>query len=137
MRRHNYEELYFEYLALKSATKLELMDFAKQKNINYSQLSRNFNDIKRSQDLEAFRLKNPTILLQAQANVERALQTVKLKPEFKASYSLDALKAIADREGLSPAASVINIQNTNTQNTALVPLFAGESPDLKQLLGGE
>ncbi len=62
-----------------------------------------------------------------------------MSAQFKAQFSLEAMKAIADREGLSPQANVIQIQNNNTaqSNAAIVPIFAEQSADFKALLGGE
>jgi hypothetical protein len=132
-RNHNYKALWLEYLsAYKSEGKTQV-EFCKDKDLEPTMISRHFAELKREAQIDLFKRRNTGILLKAQSNVHKALEADQVKPEF----SLDAYKAIADREGLSPQAQIINIQNQATAGVVLAPFFSQPDDDLKNLLGGE
>ena len=112
-------------------------NFSKKMGVNASQASTNWAEFKRQEKLAQFRTKNTDLLLKSQDNIERALSDIELDSKFQASFSLDALKAIADREGMSPQASILNITASANANAVSAPLFATESDDFKKLMGGE
>lgn len=136
--KFNYEELYQEFCHLKSVKELTLNDFAAERNLNASNLSTRFAEFKRQAQLNIFRGRNPEILVKAQSNVSEALENGKLKPQFRAEFALNTLKAIADREGMSPQAQIINIKTMAAAigQAITVPLFGEEPEQFKELLGG-
>jgi hypothetical protein len=80
----------------------------------------------------------PKLLSLALQNVKEALleppdrEVAKLRTGIsvtdKAKLSLDAAATMADRLGMSPAATIINLQQNNNNKTVIAPLFE-QAPD--------
>lgn len=129
--KHDYEALYLEYRQLAKATSLPQYAFAKQKGIHAVTLSKQFAAIKRGLQMDAFKTRNPGILLKAQAKVNAALDDPELDPKF----ALETYKAVADREGLSPAAVTVALQNNVAVSVTIPPIFPEDfSKELKGML---
>lgn len=129
--KYDYEELYLEYRQLAKATGLTQRAFAEQKGVHYVTLSKNFATVKRTLQMETFKRRNPAILLKAQAKVEAALNDPEVDPKF----ALETYKAVADREGLSPAAVTVALQNNVAVSVTIPPIFPEDfSKELKGML---
>jgi hypothetical protein len=140
--KHDYKALYLEFCAIRANSGITEKAYCAERGLNPTYTSSRFADLKREAEIAIFKRKNTEILVKAQQNVENALGDEGLPAEFQAKYSLETYKAVADREGLSPQANIINIQNSaNAQAAAvIVPLFAGSSEDeddFRKLMGGE
>src|SRR5271157_3146098 len=131
VKKRDYKSLWEEYITIAKPAGLSSVQFCEQKKIPYSTVADNFAKLKREAEIAVFRAKNPELLLKAQANVENALNSDEVDPRF----SLKTLEVIADREGLSPAAQIINIQAQATAGFVLAPMFASPTNELKKLLG--
>jgi hypothetical protein len=129
--KYDYEELYLEYRQIAKATSLTQRAFAEQKGLHPVTLSKQFAAIKRNIQMDAFKTRNPGILLKAQAKVNAALDDPELDPKF----ALETYKAVADREGLSPAAVTVALQNNVAVNVSIPPIFPEDfSKELKGML---
>ncbi len=136
----DYKALWFEFCAMKSKSPITYDQFAQLKGVNNNTLSVYFSQIKREEEMRIIRERNPELITLAQGRIRDALVSgAGVKEDQIASFSLDAYKAVADREGLSPQASIINITNSaNAQAAAVaVPIFATNTDEFKNLLGGE
>ena len=129
--KHDYEALYLENRQLAKATGMTQRAFAESKGIHYVTISKQFTIIKRGLQMDAFKTRNPGILLKAQAKVNAALDDPELDPKF----ALETYKAVADREGLSPAAVTVALQNNVAVSIAIPPIFPEDfSKELKGML---
>lgn len=121
----DYHALWVEFANDYKAKGKTLGTFCADKGFDYATVSTKFAELKRQAGLELFKSKNIQILLRSQANVKKAVNSTEFDPEFQAKYSLEALKAIADREGLSPQAATINITQQTATKITVAPLFDG------------
>lgn len=129
--KYDYDELYLEYRQLAKATALTQREFAEQKGVHPVTLSKQFAAIKRNIQMDAFKTRNPGILLKAQAKVNAALDDPELDPKF----ALETYKAVADREGQSPAAVTVALQNNVAVSVTIPPIFPEDfSKELKGML---
>lgn len=125
MTKYDYEALYDEFYRDKAKTGMTQYAFAESKGIHPKQLCRAFGQIKREIQMQAFKHKNPRLLLKAQRNLEKALDD----PEADPRLSLEAYKAVSDREGLSPNAVNVAIQNNMTTIIKVQPILAASEDD--------
>lgn len=129
--KYDYDELYLEYRQLAKSTALTQREFAISKEIHPVTLSKQFAAIKRNIQMDAFKTRNPGILLKAQAKVNAALNDPELDPKF----ALETYKAVADREGQSPAAVTVALQNNVAVSVTIPPIFPEDfSKELKGML---
>lgn len=143
--KHDYEQLWLEYSLLKRTQKITMQTFADQKGIPRNTLRIPFARLKRESQLAALKRRNPELLLLAQRKMrDYLLEEADRTPQKnrggigasdQARLAVDVFKVIADREGLSPQANIISIQNSNTANAIVAPLFNEDSEEFKKLLG--
>jgi hypothetical protein len=140
--KYDYEALYEEFVHARSIGKVKTLgEFAALSKLNKHKLSQRFSEIKRDIQMKEFRRKNPALLLAAQRNIIKALETGNKDNDYQARISLEALKIIADREGLSPQANIINVKAEATTATGIfiAPMFSAkqDNDDLKSFFGGD
>ena len=138
---HDYKAIWTQYLQLKADNPgYTIRQFAEtRKDLSYDYIQQKFAVFNREAKIAVFHERNLEILEKSQTNIVNSLSNTELDPEFQAKHSLEAYKAVSDREGQSPQAQVISIQNTASANAAsiTVPLFGGQPDEFKKLVGGE
>ena len=131
----DYEAAYAEFQLLSIRENLLLKDYCAARNLTYTTCSTHFAEIKRRLDIETFQRNNIGLLLKTQTNIKEAVESDEFDPKFKASFSLDAFKAVADRSGFSPQAVTLNVQQNNQNNITLPAIFsAANEADLGMML---
>ncbi len=142
----NWEQAFERYVIEEVPKGITQAAYAAAIGVNSCYFSTKFTSWERERELTIFKRRTPNLLNKALDNVEKTLKEdaeyVKsadragLSPQFKAEFSLDAVKAFAGMEGISPQGAIINIQNKATA-TVLAPMFAGQTDEIRNLLGGD
>lgn len=137
---HNYAELWYEYRKECIPGEITYEEFAKRRSINPNTIRTHFCKLKRAEQLALVGEQNPDLILLAQERIKRALKSGEgVKEDAIAAFSLDAYKAVSDREGLSPQAQIINVTaQANAQSASVMaPIFGEPSEEMKKLMGAE
>lgn len=147
----DWQHAFDEYLTVYKPKGMRQKEFAKLKGVQPQWLSTQFTEIRRERTLQSVKSEMPKVMLKALRNVKEALDEEPdrspsavrkgISVEGKAKISIEAFKAMADREGMSPQAVTLNVQQNNMNKTliALPTMFSdnGNVSELKSLLQGE
>ena len=144
----DWENEYDAWILVHKPKGMKQYEFAELKGVTDTWLSTRFNEIENERLMMTNKTKMPKLLAKALDNVETALDEapdrsiaelrVGISVTDKAKLSLEAVKTMSDRLGLSPAAMTINMQQNNSKNIAILamPIFAAEAqPLMDKFLG--
>ena len=124
-------------LVIKPKGELTQATYAKQLGVQETHLSRRFAEIKRERTMAAINSKMPQVMRKSLKQVDEALDATQVQndkgdwidvdPMAKGKLALDIFAKLADRQGMSPQANLITIQqNTQTNTFIIQPMFHSE-----------
>jgi hypothetical protein len=112
---------YDQWILVHKPNGVKQQDYAKSLGANATWLSTRFNEIARNRIMLEIKGDMPKVLQKALKGMEEGLNYV--DPKEQASVSSRVFSTIADRDGMSPQAQIINIQQKNSMAVVSVPLF--------------
>ncbi len=140
----NWDDAFDEYLLVHKPNGMPQYEFAASKKVDANWLSSKFAEIRRQRRLQSVKNDMPKVMLKALRSVNEALDEepdrspsatrTGMSVGEKAKISIEAFKAMADREGMSPQAVTLNMQQIN-QNKSVVTVayFATAPTEVKEL----
>lgn len=109
-----------------------LKEFCSIKDLNYSETSKNFSEIKKDRIRGYKSLVESKLAITSLKAIEKLDTLVDSQnDDLAAKVSLGVL----DRAGHNPQSATLNIQQNNSNQVVLAPIFSGSDPALKDLLG--
>jgi len=117
----DWEAAYDAYMNTRAIHGVTQRDYAFELGVHENHLSTKFNEVKRNRIMQGIKGKMPEVLAKSLERMSEGLDY--MKQEDMASVSTKVFSTLADRDGMSPQAQIINIQQRNSQNIVSVPLF--------------
>ena len=131
----DWDSVFNAWVLVHEPTGMTQAAYAQSLGISEGHLSSKLDEIRIKRIIGKTKLKMAEVMQKSLDKMDNGLEKlVDTKPDRQVMAASEAFKATADRLGLSPQQVAINIQQNNSQNVQVVPLFEAAYADKDKLV---